>query len=157
MQGELNRRLAVLAGARRPGRRADPFEPKVSLAEIEKRMGFPRDHLDFTTWYLSKKGYTPGPTTRLFADCRRRGLHRDPARRFRFSISSSTTGNVACNVEIDEEDVLGLDSANTPMIVLPDMTRISERRTNARERRTGAPDWRAEKAERRKGSRRAED
>ena len=43
------------------------------------------------------------------------------------------------------------------MIVLPDMTRISERRTNARERRTGAPDWRAEKAERRKGSRRAED
>jgi hypothetical protein len=29
----------------------------VSLAEIEERMGFPRDYLDFTTWYLSKKRY----------------------------------------------------------------------------------------------------
>jgi hypothetical protein len=29
----------------------------VSLAEIEERMGFPRDYLDFTTWYLTKKRY----------------------------------------------------------------------------------------------------
>jgi hypothetical protein len=40
------------------------------------------------------------------------------------------------------------------MVVLPDMTRIPERRANARERRTGAADWRAEKVERRKGARR---
>jgi hypothetical protein len=25
--------------------------------EIETQMGFPRDYLDFTTWYLLKKGY----------------------------------------------------------------------------------------------------
>ena len=31
--------------------------PEVSLAEIEDRMGFPRDYLEFTSWYLQKKGY----------------------------------------------------------------------------------------------------
>src|SRR6202008_834639 len=35
----------------------NPWRPEVSLADIEKRMGFPRDYLDFTTWYLTKKGY----------------------------------------------------------------------------------------------------
>ena len=30
---------------------------KLRLAEIEERMGFPRDYLDFTMWYLAKKGY----------------------------------------------------------------------------------------------------
>ena len=36
--------------------RAVGFFPAV-VAEIERRMGFPRDYLDFTTWYLAKKGY----------------------------------------------------------------------------------------------------
>ena len=27
------------------------------LSEIERRMGFPRDYLDFTTWYLAKKKF----------------------------------------------------------------------------------------------------
>lgn len=56
VQGELNRRLAVLAVLYFK-RRANPRSPEVSLAEIESRMGFPRDYLDFTTWYLAKKGY----------------------------------------------------------------------------------------------------
>jgi len=56
LKGELNRRLAVLA-VLYYRRRTNPFSPEVSLSEIEKRMGFPRDYLDFTTWYLSKKGY----------------------------------------------------------------------------------------------------
>ena len=34
-----------------------PNEPEVSLSEIERRMGFPRDYLDFTAWYLTKKKY----------------------------------------------------------------------------------------------------
>ncbi|HWB32851.1 MAG TPA: hypothetical protein VG714_06740, partial [Acidobacteriaceae bacterium] len=38
-------------------RRMYPDTPEVTLAEIEQRMGFPRDYLDFTTWYLSKKKY----------------------------------------------------------------------------------------------------
>ena len=56
LQGELNRRLAVLAVLYYQ-RRTNPWRPEVSLADIEKRMGFPRDYLDFTTWYLTKKGY----------------------------------------------------------------------------------------------------
>jgi curved DNA-binding protein len=56
VEGELNRRVAVLAVLYFK-RRANPRFPEVSLAEIERRMGFPRDYLDFTTWYLGKKGY----------------------------------------------------------------------------------------------------
>ncbi|MGA7339467.1 MAG: J domain-containing protein [Terracidiphilus sp.] len=56
LDGELNRRLAVLA-VLYYRRRSNPQMPEVPLAEIELRMGFPRDYLDFTTWYLVKKGY----------------------------------------------------------------------------------------------------
>ena len=55
-EGDLNRRLAVLA-ILYYRRRIYPNSPEVSLAEIEQRMGFPRDYLDFTTWYLTKKKY----------------------------------------------------------------------------------------------------
>jgi curved DNA-binding protein CbpA len=56
LDGELNRRIAVLALLYFQ-RRSNPRFPEVPLAEVEKRMGFPRDYLDFTTWYLQKKGY----------------------------------------------------------------------------------------------------
>jgi curved DNA-binding protein len=56
VEGEMNRRVAVLAVLYFK-RRANSRFPEVSLAEIERRMGFPRDYLDFTTWYLLKKGY----------------------------------------------------------------------------------------------------
>jgi len=56
LEGELNRRLAVLA-VLYYRRRTNPHLPEVPLAEIEQRMGFPRDYLDFTIWYLVKKGY----------------------------------------------------------------------------------------------------
>jgi curved DNA-binding protein CbpA len=56
MDGELNRRLAVLA-VLYYRRRTSPHLPDVGLGEIENRMGFPRDYLDFTIWYLFKKGY----------------------------------------------------------------------------------------------------
>lgn len=56
LEGETNRRLAVLA-VLYYRRRSFPHSPEVPLAEIELRMGFPRDYLDFTTWYLQKKGY----------------------------------------------------------------------------------------------------
>ena len=55
-QGDLNRRLAVLA-ILYYRRRAYPDTPEVDLNEIEQRMGFPRDYLDFTMWYLTKKRY----------------------------------------------------------------------------------------------------
>lgn len=56
MEGELNRRLALLA-LLYYRRRTSPAFPEVSLGEVELRMGFPREYLEFTTWYLLKKGY----------------------------------------------------------------------------------------------------
>jgi curved DNA-binding protein CbpA len=56
IDGELNRRLALLALLYQR-RRTNPTFPSVSLQEVEERMGFPRDYLEFTTWYLLKKGY----------------------------------------------------------------------------------------------------
>jgi curved DNA-binding protein CbpA len=56
IDGELNRRLAVLA-LLYIRRRTNPYSPEVSLAEVEERMGFPRDYLHFTTWYLWNKKY----------------------------------------------------------------------------------------------------
>jgi curved DNA-binding protein CbpA len=56
LEGETNRRLAVLA-VLYFRRRTNPHAPEVGLAEIESRMGFPRDYLDFTTWYLQRKGF----------------------------------------------------------------------------------------------------
>ena len=52
--GEFNRRVAVLA-LLYIQRRIKPFTPEVPLAEVERRMGFPRDYLDFTMWYLKSK------------------------------------------------------------------------------------------------------
>jgi curved DNA-binding protein CbpA len=56
MEGELNRRLAVLA-VLYIRRRTSPNHPEVSLSQVEARMGFPRDYLEFTLWYLLKKNY----------------------------------------------------------------------------------------------------
>jgi hypothetical protein len=56
IDGELNRRLGVLA-LLYIQRRTSPSKPEVALMEVEVRMGFPRDYLEFTTWYLQKKGF----------------------------------------------------------------------------------------------------
>ncbi len=56
IDGELNRRLAVLA-LLYIQRRINPYRPEVSLNEVEMRMGFPRDYLHFTLWYLKNKNY----------------------------------------------------------------------------------------------------
>ena len=56
IQGEVNRRLALLSVLYNK-RRMSPDAPEVTLAEVEARLGFPRDYLDFTTWYLKSKKY----------------------------------------------------------------------------------------------------
>jgi len=56
LNGELNRRLAVL-GLLYFQRRTNSSRPSISLADLEDKMGFPRDYLDFTIWYLQKKGF----------------------------------------------------------------------------------------------------
>jgi hypothetical protein len=52
----VNRRLAVLSLLYRRCR-ANVHNPKISLRELEIQMGFPREYLDFTTWYLRTKKY----------------------------------------------------------------------------------------------------
>jgi len=66
LEGELNRRLALLAVLYHR-RRTKPDMPEVPLDEIESRMGFPRDYLDFTIWYLAKKGYIMRADSALFS------------------------------------------------------------------------------------------
>lgn len=56
LDGEVNRRMGLLCllYARR---RMDPGVPGLSLLEFETAMSFPREHLEFTVWYLRQKGY----------------------------------------------------------------------------------------------------
>jgi len=63
LDGELNRRLGVLA-LLYIQRRTNPTHPEVSLAEIELKMGFPRDYLEFTMWYLQKTYITGADNAR---------------------------------------------------------------------------------------------
>jgi curved DNA-binding protein CbpA len=56
IDGEVNRRLGVLSLLYNK-RRGNPENPRVSLYDLEKRMGWPREYLDFTTWYLRSKQY----------------------------------------------------------------------------------------------------
>jgi hypothetical protein len=56
IEGEMNRRLGVLS-LLYSTRRSNPENPSVSLYDLEKRMGWPREYLDFTTWYLRSMQY----------------------------------------------------------------------------------------------------
>ena len=56
LKGEMNRRLGVLALLYNR-RRANQDHPGMSMLELEKRMAFPREHLNFALWYLRSKGY----------------------------------------------------------------------------------------------------
>src|SRR5262249_431685 len=56
VEGEVNRRLGVLSLLYNR-RRTTPHSPGISALELEKRMGIPREYLEFTTWYLKCKQY----------------------------------------------------------------------------------------------------
>jgi curved DNA-binding protein CbpA len=56
VEAEANRRLGVLCLLYRQ-RQINPDAPGVSLLDLEKEMGFPREYLSFTTWYLRSKDY----------------------------------------------------------------------------------------------------
>ena len=56
VQGEVNRRLGVLCLLYNR-RRTDPDHPGISLLDLENRMGFPREYLSFTMWYLRSKSF----------------------------------------------------------------------------------------------------
>jgi len=162
--GELNRRLAVLALLYHR-RRATPHLPEVALAEIEERMGFPRDYLDFTLWYLQKKGYL------VKADNAQYALTADGVdfveseraklpilnRLLTSSTGSSYPGNAntyqqpngAAEAHLQRE--LNQPAPDSERIVSSSyMGRKVEQRNGRPERRVGAPDVRRIKIERRK-------
>ncbi len=56
VEGETNRRLGVLSLLYQR-RRTNESKPGVSVMELERRMAFPREYLNFTLWYLRSKGY----------------------------------------------------------------------------------------------------
>jgi DnaJ domain/PilZ domain len=56
LEAEANRRLGVLSLLYNQ-RRVDPEHPGISLLNLEERMGFPREYLNFTLWYLRAKEF----------------------------------------------------------------------------------------------------
>jgi curved DNA-binding protein len=56
IDAEVNRRLGVLCLLYNR-RKESADNPSVSLLEMESRMSLPREHLEFTVWYLKEKGY----------------------------------------------------------------------------------------------------
>ncbi len=54
VEAEANRRLGVLALLYNQ-RQSDPDHPSISLLELEREMGFPREYLNFTMWFLRSK------------------------------------------------------------------------------------------------------
>ena len=148
LRGELNRRLAVLA-VLYYRRRANPFAPQVSLADLEERMGFPRDYLDFTMWYLLRKGYITRADNSDFT-LTVEGVDFVESQRVNMPVLNKllTNGNAPCTVDV-EGDMTHAAASGEPAILLPDNSKVEDRRKNAKERRSGAPDWRANRVERR--------
>jgi len=148
-KGELNRRLAVLAVLYYQ-RRTRPYKPEVPLHEIEKRMGFPRDYLDFTTWYLTRKGYVTKADNSDFA-LTADGVDFVETQRASVPILNKllTNGADARAADLDSE-FLTAETAAASDVPSTDTTQIPDRRVNAKDRRSGASDWRASKFDRRK-------
>ena len=163
--GELNRRLAVLALLYHR-RRGSPHLPEVALAEIEERMGFPRDYLDFTLWYLQKKGYlikADNAQYALTAD----GVDFVESERAKLPILNrlltSSTGSSYPQANTYQQPDRGpgdrirgaLDqpASGSETIGMPSyMAHQIEERNGGQERRVGSPDLRRIKIERRKSS-----
>lgn len=140
LEGETNRRLGLLAILYHR-RRTNSAKPEVSLNEIEERMGFPRDYLDFTLWYVRQKGYvakSDGAQYTLTAE----GV--DFVEQHRVGMPSLnrmllTSGSQETTAAPDEQE----------QSTSPDN---SDRRKGRRDRRVGSPDTRTFKTERRAGS-----
>lgn len=163
LEGELNRRLAVLAVLYQK-RRSNTVFPEVSLADIEERMGFPRDYLDFTLWYLQRKGYVAKADNAQYA-LTAEGVDFVEKERVGFPTLNKL---LTAGAEIPEEEIVRANeeiaAAPEPeaqaakseapraasTIVLPSSMELDyDRRFGKTDRRVGLPDNRKFKAERR--------
>jgi curved DNA-binding protein len=165
LEGELNRRLAVLAVLYHR-RRTNATMPEVSLAEIEERMGFPRDYLDFTLWYLQKKGYVAKADNAQYAltaegvdfvEAQRADL---PALNKMLTSGSEPTDEEIAQAIQEAASVPAAETkpdkpepprASTPIILPASMDHDYNPRIGRPERRIGLPDTRRFKPERRIG------
>jgi hypothetical protein len=168
LDGELNRRLAVLAVLYHR-RRTNSFAPEVSLAEIEERMGFPRDYLDFTLWYLQRKGYIAKADNAQFT-LTAEGVDFVELQRSDFPTLNKllTSGSETSAEEITEANYEVETAAaaapetnpgkpetsrgSTPIVLPASMEHDYDRRMGRKERRIGATDGRRYKGERRIGN-----
>jgi len=55
-QDEVQRREQILRLLYR-GRQAHPDQPSLGLRELETFLGTPKEHLEFSLWYLKERGY----------------------------------------------------------------------------------------------------
>lgn len=140
LEGEMNRRLAVLA-VLYFRRRTNPRTPEVTLTEIESRMGFPRDYLDFTTWYLLKKGYITRADNSDFT-LTVAGVDFIETQRANIPVLNRllTSGSDPSAADMAAAKKPSTRTSDVQMIVLPDMTVIRDRRRSSRERRLDSLD-----------------
>jgi curved DNA-binding protein CbpA len=167
LDGETNRRMAILA-VLYYRRRTSPNFPDVPLAEIEERMGFPRDYLDFAMWYLVKKKYVLRSDNACFAltaegvdfvEHERAVL---PVLNGLLTSSTESTAEDGEEIAIRKAEAVPIrrDSANGSAQYAPSSTpgsHVGRRtaRTDRRigiDRRMGAPDERIIKIERRQNT-----
>ncbi|HUY82804.1 MAG TPA: DnaJ domain-containing protein [Acidobacteriaceae bacterium] len=160
LEGENNRRVAFLAVLYYK-RRSNPLAPQVPLAEIETRMGFPREYLDFTTWYLHKKGFISKADNSDFT-LTATGVDFVESQRVKIPILNKLLTAGAENDQdfgaadwpmsdatIDDstiEDpayaIEGAISVLPPGFEIPERARVIDRRQYARDRRTHSQDQR---------------
>jgi curved DNA-binding protein CbpA len=160
--GELNRRLTVLAVLYYQ-RRRNPNSPDVSLAEIELRMGFPRDYLDFTLWYLQKKNYVAKTDSAQYAltvdgvDFVESERAKLPVLNHLLTDGTGEDRYATVDVHIErhvQELPNVMSSAETagqykPVRLCVGAEELPDRRAERKDRRVGAPDRRVIKVERR--------
>ncbi len=142
LEGETNRRLAVLA-VLYYRRRENPTKPEVSLHEIEARMGFPRDYLDFTTWYLLKKGYISRADNSDFT-LTVQGVDYVETQRVNIPVLNKLlTDGSEPGAPAAMNGPAPVRSRSGNVITLPGVALVEERRTGVRDRRANAHDRRA--------------
>ena len=150
--GELNRRMAVLS-VLYYRRRTNAHKPDVSLGEIEERMGFPRDYLDFTLWYLQKKKFVDRTDNACFS-LTAEGVDFVERERTKLPLLNGllTSGTDTIGQPVDDDQLVAQRKNGA---VAHEANARSGRRTgkddrrSGKDRRVGMPDDRIIKVERR--------
>jgi hypothetical protein len=130
-------------------RRTNAFMPDVSLTEVELRMGFPRDYLEFTTWYLQKKGYITRADNSAFA-LTAEGVDFVESQRGNIPMLHKLLTSGAAASAASPAAPGGASVPRRKPVVVPHSTAHSaDRRSYPVERRSNQPDLRSNPVERR--------